>query len=181
MRISSKIYIIVLLSLVSCVKDVDFNQTNGYVLSPVYRTAFTFFTATPAKFFDPTGTIQQNSISDIGRFNFFENPTVKETLVQMDFLVEVRNEFAREFTITIEFLDNAGASMYSLNPIVIPAGELNFEYSEVIDLRIHPQVFNTSQIAISAEVQDTGVPLNPQDTSTFDFQSAIVLYIEKSF
>ncbi|MAD96593.1 MAG: hypothetical protein CMB99_04620 [Flavobacteriaceae bacterium] len=181
MRYTSKILPFVLLVFFSCVKDVDFDQTNGFVLSPVYRSAFTYFTATPAKFFDPSGTVQQNSISDVGRIDFFQNPTVAETLIQMDFLVEARNQFNRDFTITIEFQDDNGNPIYTLIPIIISANELNYTHTEVIDLRNNPQVFNTTQIVITAEVQDTGTPLNPSDTSEFEFESAIVFYIEKRF
>ena len=165
----------------SCVKDVDFDQASGFTLTPVFRSAFTYFTATPAKFYDSTGTIQQTSITDTGTIDFFQNQFVEESLVQLDFLVEASNQFNRDITISIRFLNESNIPLYILTPLNISSGELSFSNTEVINLRLNPQVFSTTKIEITAEVEDTGTPLDINDTSEFNFQSALVFYVERSF
>ena len=173
--------LLILLISFSCVKDVDFDQSAGFTITPVYNSAFTYFTATPASFFDSTGTVQQDSITDVGQIDFFQNQYVEESLVQLDFLVEASNQFSRDISIAIQFQDSSGLPLYTLTPIVVLANQNDYSYTEVIDLRINQQVFNTTRVLITASVQDTGVPLNPTDTSEFKFESALVFYIERSF
>ena len=166
---------------VSCVKDVDFNQASGFTITPVFRSAFTYFTATPAKFFDASGTIPITTITDKGTIDFFQEQLVQESLVQMDFLVEASNAFTRDFTITIELLNSADVAVYTLTPFQISASQTDFTATEVIDFTANPQVFSTTQVQITAQIQDTGVALDPNDTSEFVFKSAMVFYVRRSF
>ena len=106
---------------------------------------------------------------------------MEESLVQLDFLVEASNQFNRDITIRIRFLNGSNVPLYTLTPLNISSGELNFSNTEVINLRLNPQVFSTTKIEITAAVEDTGTPLDPNDTSEFNFQSALVFYVERSF
>ena len=101
MKNSLKYILFLLLIQTSCVKDVDFDQVSEFTLTPVFRSAFTYFTATPAKFYDSTGTIQQDTITDTGTIDFFQDQLIEESLVQLDFLVEASNQFNRDITISI--------------------------------------------------------------------------------
>ena len=181
MRKIFKAVFLLILIISSCVKDVNVYQTSGFTITPIYNAAFTFFTATPASFFDSTGTIQQNSISDLGTFDFFQNQFVQESIVQIDFVVEASNQFDRDISVAIEFRNGSGSPLYTIPTLVIPANQTDYSFTEVIDLRINTQVLNTTQVAVTASVQDTGVALNPLDTSEFNFQSAVVFYIERTF
>lgn len=181
MKNSLKYIFFLLLIQTSCVKDVDFDQVSEFTLTPVFRSAFTYFTATPAKFYDSTGTIQQDTITDTGTIDFFQDQLIEESLVQLDFLVEASNQFNRDITISIRFLNPSNVPLYSLTPLLISSGELSFNNTEVINLTLNPQVFETTKIEITAAVEDTGSPLDPNDTSEFNFQSELVFYVEKSF
>jgi hypothetical protein len=182
MKYSSKFSVIASIFLFfSCAESLDFNQIDDYVNKPIFTASLTYFTVVPADFFDSTGTIQQNSISETTNFDLLNSQFVKENLVKLDLDVAIKNEFNREVTIRVEFLNNNNLTVYSFTPIIIQGNALNFKYIEEIDIVSNPSILNTNQVKITAELENTGIQLNLNDPSKFEFKSSVTMYIESSF
>ncbi|WP_445750018.1 hypothetical protein [Polaribacter sp.] len=181
MKSSSKFAIIAsFFMLISCAESLDFNQIDDYVYKPIFTGSLTYFTVVPADFFDSSGTIQQNSISETTNFDALQSQFVKENLVKLDLDVAIKNEFNREVTIRVEFLNN-NVTVYTFTPIVIQGNTLNFKYNEEIEIAANPSILNTTQVKITAELENTGIQMNLNDPSEFEFKSSVTMYIESSF
>ena len=106
MKFSKLIFLFVLcFSLTSCYEKLDFDQLDNYVYEPIFTSSLTSFTLVPGQFFNSQG-VQENSIVDETRFEIFEANIVKDNVVQLDFYAEIKNEFDRDVTINIDFLDD---------------------------------------------------------------------------
>ena len=173
------IYFTLLLFLSSCSDNLNFNQLDDLVITPVYTSSLAYFTILPFQFFDETGTVQQSEISDISGFRVFENIYIKNNLVRIDFNVEVKNEFERDFTLNVEFLDDNNNITYKFSPLNIDATNLDYTYLEEIDVVANKNIKNTTQVKINARIENSTTPLNASDTKEFEFKSAVTLYIEK--
>ena len=163
--------------LFSCAESLDTSQLDDFVSEPIITSALTFFTAVPGQFFDATG-VQQNTITDISEFKGFEKGFVRDNVVKLDFNAEIKNEFDRDVTIQVEFLNVNNFITYSFTPIVVSDNDLDFKYLEEIIIASNPNILTTTQVRISAEIENTGTQMNPSDTSEFEFKSAITFYIE---
>ncbi len=180
MKFSTKfVFITSFFLFISCAESLNFNQIDDYVNKPIFTAALTYFTVIPADFFDSTGTIQQNSISETTNFDALQSQFVRENLVKLDLDVAIKNEFNREVTIRVEFLNN-NVTVYSFAPIIIQGNTLNFTYLEEIEIAANPSILNTTQVKITAELENTGTQLNLNDLNEFEFKSSVTLYIESS-
>ena len=181
MKYSSKFSVIASIFLFfSCAESLDFNQIDDYVNKPIFKASLTYFTVVPADFFDSTGTIQQNSISETTNFDALQSQFVKDNLVKLDLDVAIKNEFDREVTIRVEFLNN-NVTVYTFTPIIIKGNTLNYKYLEEIEIASNSAILNTTQVKITAELENTGIQLNLNDPIEFEFKSSVTMYIESSF
>ena len=167
----------VILSVSSCSEQLDFSQTEDIVLEPVLTSDLTFFTVTPAQFVGPNGIIL-TEISDDFRFEAFQSSFVRDNVIQIDLNTEIRNEFDRDVTIELEFLDGNGNIVYAITPMMINDGDLNYTYFEEIDIVANPQILTATRVRFSASLENTGTPLNPNDISEFELKSALTFYIQ---
>jgi hypothetical protein len=163
----------------SCSDELDFNQLDDYVNTPVITSALGYFTIVPAKFFNADGTVQGNSIVDISEFRGFEQAFIRDNVVKLVLNSEFRNEFDRDVTIRIDFLNNNGIITHRFEPAVIQSNDLNpSPFSEEIIIASNRNVLNTTQLRITVELEDTGTQMNPSDVSEFELKSAITFYLE---
>ena len=167
----------VILSVSSCSEQLDFSQTEDIVLEPVLTSNLTFLTVTPALFFDSNG-VYLTEISDEFSYEAFQSSFVKGNIIKVDLNTEIRNELERDVTIELEFLNIDGNIVYTITPMMINDGDLNYSYFEEIDINANPQVLTTTNVRFSVSLENTGTPLNPSDTSEFEFKSALTFYIQ---
>lgn len=160
-----------------CVNDVDFEQANDFVLEPVFTSSLVSFTVFPINFFDSTGTIQQNSITDVSQFRAFDNSFFRDNVIQLDFNVEAKNEFDRKVTITIDLLDADNNLTYELTPIEVESGNLDYSFQEMVVISENPLIVNTLKVRIKAELESSTTALDLTDRSEFEFKSAFTAYI----
>jgi hypothetical protein len=163
----------------SCYESLDFNQVDDYVSKPVFTSALTYFTLFPTQFFDSNGN-QKNSVSDITNFYGFQSKYVKDNLVKLDFNAEIKNEFDREVTIQIDLLNNNNAVMFAFDPIIVESGDLNYLFFNEIVIATNRNILNTEKVRITVSANNTGVPMNANDTSEFEFKSSVTAFIEAS-
>ncbi|PQJ82577.1 hypothetical protein [Polaribacter glomeratus] len=167
------------LVLTSCYESLDLNQLDDHVSKPVLTSSLTYFTLVSAQFFDSNG-IQQNSISDSTQFKGFENSYIRDNLVKIDFNAEIKNEFDREVSLQVDFLNNSNNVVYSFTTILVEKEDLNFKFLEEIEIASHPTILNTTKVRISTSIENTGTQMNPNDTRELVFKSSVTLFIESS-
>jgi hypothetical protein len=163
----------------SCYEELDFDQINDYVYKPVITSSLTFFSVVPGQFFNTVG-VQETSITSESDFRVFEDSFVKNDIVKIDFNTLIKNEFDRDVTIDVSFLDDNNTLLYQFASIVIPAGDLENTFTEEVFISTNPAIVNTTNVRIRAELEDTGTSMNPNDTSEFELKSSVTLYIESA-
>ena len=55
------------------------------------------------------------------------------------------------------------------------------KYLEEIEIASNSAILNTTQVKITAELENTGIQLNLNDPIEFEFKSSVTMYIESSF
>jgi len=164
----------------SCSESLDFNQLDDYVSKPIFTAALTYFKVVPAKFFDSSGTIQRNSVTEITNFDVLQNQFIKDNLVKFDLNAQIKNEFDRDATINIQFLNANNVAVYTFSPIFIESKNTNFNYLEEIVITANPTILSTTKIKITAELENTGIQMDVNDPSEFEFKSSVTFYLESS-
>jgi hypothetical protein len=71
-------------------------------------------------------------------------------------------------------------TVYTFTPIIIQGNTLNFKYLEEIEIAANPSILNTTKVKITAELENTGIQLNLNDPSEFEFKSSVTMYLESS-
>ncbi|WP_155810401.1 hypothetical protein [Polaribacter sp. Hel_I_88] len=165
-----------------CTETLDFTQIEDYKLKPVVTAALASFTAKPIQFFDSSGTIQNNSVSDVFEFKGFDERYLRNNVVKLIFNAEFKNEFDRDVTIQVDFLNSSNIIIYSFSPIFVESFDVNPPpFEEEIIIADNLQVLNTTQVKITASLENSTTGLNPSDPSEFDFKSSVTLFIESAF
>ena len=181
MKLYNKISIILcLFVLTSCYESLDFKQLDNVILKPIFTSALTYFNVSPFRFFDSAG-VQQNSISDITNIDGLQNVFNEEYLVKLDFNAEIKNELDRGVTFIVEFLNSNSTVVHTITPIVVGAEVLNYTYLEEVEIVFNSGILDSNKVRITAELENTGTPLDINDTREFVFKSSVTLYIESSF
>lgn len=176
------VLILSLLIVVSCSETLDFKQIEAYKLKPVLTAALVSFNAKPIQFFDANGTIQKNNISDIFEFKGFDENYIRNNVVKLVFNAEFKNEFDRDVTIQVDFLNSSNIIIYSFSPIFVESFDVNPPpYEEEIIIAKNLSVLNATQVKITASLENTTTQLNPNDPSEFDFKSSVTFFMESEF
>jgi hypothetical protein len=174
--------LLTLFIVIGCAETLDFNQIEDYTLKPVFTTALVSFKAKPIQFFDSTGTIQNNSVSDVFEFKGFDESYLRNNVVKFIFNAEFKNEFDRDVTIQVDFLNSSNIIIYSFSPIFVESFDVNPPpYEEEIIIASNPQVVNATQVKITALLENTTTQLNPADPIEFSIKSSVTLFIESEF
>lgn len=164
--------------LFSCTEKLDFTQIDDYVYEPIFSSALTYFTVLPFQFFNSSG-IQEYEITQVDDFQAFQQDFVSSNVIKIDFNAEYENEFDREVTILFEFLNSNMEIVYLPSPLIVEANNINPPpYLEEIIIADHPDILNAEFIRIKASIENTGIDMDPNDSSEFDFKSSITFYIK---
>ncbi len=165
----------------SCAESLDFNQLDDYVVKPVLTSSLTYFKVTPKQFFDKYG-VQLNNIEVITDFIAFENSYFRNNVVKMVFNAEFKNQFDRDATIQVDFLDDDNIAIYSFAPIIVKSRDVNPPpYEEEIVIANNPNILSVTQVRFKASLEVTGTDMDPKDTSEFEFKSSVTLFVESDF
>ncbi|WP_406684804.1 hypothetical protein N1F78_03530 [Seonamhaeicola sp. MEBiC1930] len=99
----------ILLSLffiISCTKEVDFNQISDIEISPVVESSLIFFTASANDFIQNN---QEVSLSpDFIEVDVFNNSFVNDNVNKVDLVFETENTLPRDFSFSIDFFSENG-------------------------------------------------------------------------
>ncbi len=166
--------------LTSCYENLDFKQFDDFVSKKKITLALNYFSLVPSQFFSSSG-VPESQISDITNIEIFQNENLIIDIVKIDFNTAIKNGFDRDITITVEFLNNENAVIYTFTPTSIASKDLNYRYLEEIEIASNPDIVNTSKVKITVSLENSGTPLNLNDIAKFEFKSSMTVYVESSF
>lgn len=164
------------LAITSCVDNLDFSQIEDYSVSPEYTVSLTYFSILPFQFYNLAGN-QESQKTDITDFRVFQNSYIRKNLVKVDFNVEIKNEFDRDFTLQIDFLNENMNLTHSFNELKVNANNLNYTFDETVEVRTNPNIKNTTRVRVIV-IDNSSAPIDPSDTTEFDFKSSAKIYID---
>ncbi len=114
------------LQLTSCVKDLDLDQIDDVVLTPVYEFDFLFSRIATDQFIDPntdpTIIIQPPPIRDTLNYDLLSTDFVVDNLERVELTFEFSNTIERDFVFEFGFLNEAGQRIGPSFDIVAMAG-----------------------------------------------------------
>ncbi len=117
--------VLIMLS-ISCVKDVDFDQTEDVVLTPVFELDFIYSEFDTSQFIDPdtdpTIVIPEVVINDTLNYDLLGTDFVVDNLERVELTFEFINTIQRDFTFSFGFLNDAGQRIGPSYTIIANAG-----------------------------------------------------------
>ncbi|MBE16177.1 MAG: hypothetical protein ABNH00_02730 [Dokdonia sp.] len=111
------------IGLVSCVSDVDFDQTDQIVFTPEVDLDLTFFELTTANFEDTVSGLPIPVVRDTTRLEFLDDDFIRDNLTQIELLLRYDNSFSQDFEHKTLFLDENNQVQF----------EIAFEVAAAID------------------------------------------------
>ncbi|MDB2586837.1 hypothetical protein N9Y02_02490 [Flavobacteriaceae bacterium] len=169
---------LLVLSVISCVKDTDFDQFDQTLLTPVVDLNLIFWEAQAPLFNNGSGSLPIGTVRDTTEIRFLDDPDTQESVVRADFLYEFENTSDSDYDLVIDFVSLSGQVTYTLQT-TIEAGTLNSPWQQtILDEIIAPEVNDITQaglIAISATAQGT-----PPDQGSLKMTSKVRFYLEIS-
>lgn len=115
-----------LLLYASCVEDVDLDQLDEVVLTPVFEIDFVYSEFNTDNFIDPglppDTPIDVPPITDTVEFDLIGTDFAVENLERVDLTFEIRNTFATNFEFEFQFLDGSGQLIGDPYQIDVAAG-----------------------------------------------------------
>lgn len=108
MRIPTLFYFIVLTSIFSCVKNVDFEQSEDLTFQPTLTASLVNFKQTAKEFYAGKAPDEVITIKDEFDSDIFSGDFTEENLERAELFFEIKNTIKRPFNTKIEFIDEAG-------------------------------------------------------------------------
>ncbi|WP_400076841.1 hypothetical protein [Winogradskyella sp. R77965] len=133
-NVKTVFYIIILsTSLISCVKDVDFDQADNLSLSPVLEASLVYTEVEASQFSinDVELEIVRDSIANI---EIFKDQFVKDNLVKAEFIFKTTNTILRTFNLQVDFLNNTDELQHTLSFDALSSSSGNEVVTEYIEI-----------------------------------------------
>lgn len=159
--------------LLSCVKNIDFEQAENYDAKPKYVASLVFFKIPASGFLNSSGNEIITPVIDESRLSIMEEKVIQENLVEAVLDFEINNPFNRSIFLSIQFFDDFGAITHSINTIEIAANTSSLLHKEIITITNNSQFLNTRRIRVSLLLSTTtGSPIDINDLNEFVLKSA---------
>jgi hypothetical protein len=173
----------------SCYRTLDFDQAE-LTARPVIDADLAYFILKDNHLLDAATGLERTMVSDTTRIEIFDNVDVQNQLVRVDFEFKIKNEFKREFTASVRFLDesynptytiamNIDVATTTLSGVLEP---INYVHTEQLILPTLVNDFKqTKFVVIDVALLPDASGVNPiviGDSATFNFQSAGTFYFD---
>ncbi len=167
-----------LLSIVSCTKDIDFTQGEDLEVNPVMETSLIYFNEAATSFND-IGVATAVVLTDEVVLNVFNTAFFVENVTQSDVVMALTNSINRGFEIRVQCLNNANQLQHQFS-FSVPASPDNLPVETV-----HTEVFQgptlnalkrTTKLVFTVEMQ-AGEPLTASSLGRIALRSKGVFYL----
>lgn len=162
------IYVIFVLIIVSCVKDIDFDQAEDFSITPVLVSSIAYSDLKATKYVK--NGIEVGIVTDtISDIEIFKNDFLKDNLVRAEIELEILNTIQRGSNTLIKFLDTNNNLKHSFNiniPTPINGNEVKVNHIEVFDIIDVENLKETTKIVFVSTLQPStdGSSLNVNST-----------------
>lgn len=161
--ISVVVFMISFLGCVSCVSDVDFDQTQDVVFNQTVDASLIFFTLDTSDFESVDTQEATITVRDTTRLEFLNDDFIRENLreVTLDFLVD--NSFGQSLVNRAAFLNNEGQEQLVVFFEITssPDGSVQrTEFTEVLSEEDIQAIGNSIQLANEVILTTNGAPIN---------------------
>jgi hypothetical protein len=168
-----------LVAMFSCVKDVDFEQAEDIVLSPVVESSLVFFGFEASEFSEPTGTAIV-TVGDDLELDIFNDEFLRDNLTRCEFFFEITNSIDRNFRADIILYDENDQITYAFAIDVMPDGnnEVVTTHTEVFEEALLEQLKSTVrlELILSMFPSATGIPLDENSIGNIKMRSKATLF-----
>jgi hypothetical protein len=172
---------------ISCSKPLDFDQLNQFSPDQVISVPFILFTVNDINF-DST-VMPVPPIFERSDFKILDGTFLKESLIQLEFDFEIKNEINRAFDIEIIFreldpddsdplIDGRVVHTEALN---IDASDQNFIEKVIVTTADFPDIVNFLRVEIMLTLKDDSRPIDPADAGALEFKSGITVHLKAKF
>jgi len=178
---STPLFLIFILMLSSCVKHLDFSQIEDFSAKPIFESSLVYFTLNQVDFFDLINSVEVvTPIDDTSGFTILRSKFVKDNLIETELNIEVNNQFDREFTVNITFLDEHNVETHTFDPIIVTENNHNFKQIESITISGNDQFLKSTKIRVSIELSPSsdGSVLDPTIEQKLEFKSSGIFYLK---
>ena len=174
MKLLFRFFLLLFFTFTSCVKDIDFNQTEDFIATPEIKLALVNFNIEQTDLVIPgTNTEISGDIKDSARFTAFDNNVAQENLEKVILDFKVKNEFNRNFEIRFILSDENGNETYPSLLLSINRNDGSFTHTEEIIIANHPLFLQTKKIeaVLSLLPSSDGSTIDPSIEKKLQFQS----------
>lgn len=109
------IIILICCSVLSCVKDVDFEQAEDLTFYPILKLSLVNFQQTAPEFYKGHGRDQVIVIRDTLKLDLFSGDFSKENLTKAELFFDVKNSINRPFNVKVDFFDATRKLRHTIN------------------------------------------------------------------
>lgn len=169
-----------ILTLISCVKDVDFEQTDDIVLTPVLTSSVVFTDIEASRFSDNGMEIETVSDS-VANIEIFTDEFVNDNLVKVELIFEAINSINRTFNLQVDFLNEMDELQQTFSFDALPSNSGNdvttdftvaFEGDDLVALKTSRKMV----IALTLYPSTDGTSLNENSQGRIQLKSKGLFY-----
>ncbi|MFO7673434.1 MAG: hypothetical protein R6V74_06990 [Lutibacter sp.] len=167
---------LVILFLMGCTKDVDFNQLEDANIHTTFISTLIYLNLAAPDFLNDLN--QEIKVTS----DFIDPPITDDTkpyLEKVEFTVVTKNTFNRNFKLSITFYDAFGAPIYVLQPIInVPENSSELTTMIEIPKQDIAIIYNTKYFGFTVFLSPStdGSVISINDTSRFDLKSSAKLF-----
>lgn len=130
----SAILVFVAFGMLSCVKDVDFDQAENIALKPKLQIDLLIFDVDGVDFIHPESGQLRTIIRDTVRLEFLDDDYIQDNLQQVEFSFKYRNSFPQAFSNKISFLSENNRTQHIVDFFIGAGSSSSPAITEKIDL-----------------------------------------------
>ncbi|EDP71495.1 hypothetical protein FBALC1_03387 [Flavobacteriales bacterium ALC-1] len=172
--------LLAIMTLMSCVKDVDFDQAENFSLTPVLASSILFTEVEASSFFE--NDMELESVRDsVANIEIFEDQFVKDNLIKAELVFQATNTIDRTFNLQVDFFNDADELQHTLsfdaiesnsgNPVVTDYTEV-FEDDSLDALKLITKMVITLTLYPSSD----GSTLNENSSGNISLKSKGIFY-----
>ncbi|WP_299763232.1 hypothetical protein [uncultured Dokdonia sp.] len=152
---------------VSCVSDVDFDQTQDIVLSPTVDASLIFFTLDTSDFESVDTQEAVVTVRDTTRLEFLDDDFIRENLREVTLDFQVDNTFGQSLVNRAAFLNGDGEEQFVVIFEIISSTDGSVqrtEFTQVLSEEDIQAISNANQLANEVILTTNGASINGELT-----------------
>lgn len=168
-------FLILIVFLISCTSDLDFSQYEKTEVMQVFTVASFYYNVNQKAFLNDTGTQEIPILFRESEFDVFTVERITKFTTKVEYNIEYKNTFDRDFIITFDFLNDANPTQSrSFTATQNNEGKQQFVFQGA-DLELLKQ---SNRIKVSINLQPSTTLLDSNKEVLLSLKSAFVVTLE---